>query len=172
MRAVLLPLVFGVVVAWGWEPILAEPQDALDHIRSEERWIRNAIQRGITRSPTFRRLVTTLNQSDLIVYIVHRTIARDHLGAYTVHDVMVRGDYRYVRIVIARQAGDVLTLGVIAHELQHAIEIAEAPDVGRTTAVKEFFARINGGDCLAGQCYETTAALDVQKIVMNELQGR
>jgi hypothetical protein len=147
-------------------------QQPLAHIRSEESWIRAAIERGFSRSRTFRCLVTALNASDVIVQIVYSNIVRDYVRAYTLNQVTVRGDFRYVRIAVARKATDTRLIGVIAHELQHAVEIAQAPDVGRTATVTDLFQRIDSGECLGGGCYETRAARKIQEIVVDELQGR
>ena len=150
-------------------------REPLEHVRSEEPWIRAAIRQGLSRSKTFRGLIAALDESDVIVHVIHAPIGRDRdlsLAAYTLNSVIVRGGYRYVRVVIGRKAGDAYTIGTIAHELQHAIEIANNPDVGRTLSAKELFQRINGGGCLGGQCYETLAALNIQDMVTGELLGR
>ena len=148
-------------------------REPLEHVRSEERWIRAAIQQGMSRSKTFRDLIAALNKSDVIVYVIHAPIARDRsFAAYMDHSVTLAGRHRYVRIFVGRKAGDATTIATIAHELQHASEVADAPEVGRTLSATELFQRINGGGCLSGQCYETLAALNVQELVTAELLER
>jgi hypothetical protein len=95
------------------------------------------------------------------------------MGGFVAHEITVTADVRYVRIALGRLDDGNRAIALIAHELQHAVEIANAPDVGRTLSVTEFFAAINAGGCTAaGLCYETAAALAVQASVMRELSDR
>jgi hypothetical protein len=110
-----------------------------------------------------------LNDSDVIVYVEAKVI-RDWVGGYLVGRVIAKGEYRYLRIIISPRGTDERLIAVIAHELQHAIEIAAAPTVGRSQTVEEWLAA-NGflAGCHLG-CYETMEAIHVQDIVRRELR--
>jgi hypothetical protein len=62
-------------------------------------------------------------------------------------------------------------IGTIAHELQHAIEVARVPEVRSPEDVEKLFTRLSGGLTCGGvgDCVETVEALDVQRAVMDEL---
>jgi hypothetical protein len=70
--------------------------------------------------------------------------------------------------MVAPESGDRRLL-TLAHELQHAIEVLEAPDVATAGAVDELFERI-GTNTSAG-VMETQAALDVERAVGRELSA-
>jgi hypothetical protein len=59
---------------------------------------------------------------------------------------------------------------ILAHELQHAIEVLEAPHVSTEHDVDQLFERI-GFHASAGDV-ETQAALDVERAVRRELSRR
>jgi hypothetical protein len=120
------------------------------------------------RSPTFRSLITKLNDSDVIVYLESR-VTREGLGGYLLHRVAAHGAYRYLRVIVNPHGRDERLMAVIAHELQHAVEIARAPEVGRSETVQAFFARI-GFEC-PGACHETIDAMNVEAAVSDEFRA-
>ena len=65
---------------------------------------------------------------------------------------------------------DRLLLSVLAHELQHAVELSEHPEARDTRAVAAMFDRIGVAHaCAEADCAETKAAQDVQDAVNEEL---
>jgi len=81
---------------------------------------------GISRSPTFRRLVDVINASDGIVYVeygVCRSVARGCL----LGSLNLAGPHRILRVVIRKtQLADDLVVS-LGHELQHALEVLANP---------------------------------------------
>src|SRR4051812_46305275 len=66
-------------------------QDALGgHVRATDPGIAAIIAAGLLQSATFRRLVETLDRSDVIVYVVPK-IRRPGLRGYLAHGVVSRG---------------------------------------------------------------------------------
>ena len=61
-------------------------------------------------------------------------------------------------------------LGIVGHELQHAVEIASAPNVVDDQSFKRLFTRIGYSGCLSarGEQFETTAALETGERVREE----
>ena len=55
-------------------------------------------------------------------------------------------------------------IGLIAHELQHALEVARAPEVGRSRDIEEFFRSIADQEFRNARCFETSAAVKVQPL--------
>src|SRR3954454_5158043 len=110
------------------------------HIRATEPRILALLDAGISRSPLFRGLVAALDDSDVIVYIEPK-LARQNLGGYLRHHVVARGGYRYLRIVIEIQGSESRLIPVLAHELQHAIEIARSPAARDARQMQNVFER-------------------------------
>jgi hypothetical protein len=63
-------------------------------------------------------------------------------------------------------------VGVLAHELQHAVAIARAPEVRDDEKLQDYFNRASLSFSCAGMCYETQEAEDVQHAVNEELAAR
>ncbi len=108
------------------------------HVRATEPRILALIDAGISRSPMFRGLVAALDESDVIVYIEPK-IARQNLGGYLRHHVVAQGGYRYLRIVIDTQGSESRLIPVLAHELQHALEIARSPNARDAERMERVF---------------------------------
>src|SRR5215831_17159555 len=96
------------------------------HVRASEPKIAALIEAGLARSATFRRLVESLDQSDVIVYIDPK-LTRQSLGAYLAHNVVVSGGVRYLHIAIDAHGAEGRLVPLLAHELQHAVEVAGEP---------------------------------------------
>jgi hypothetical protein len=158
LMVVLLP-----VVAWA---------DPGPHVRGTERQAEELIAQGLEQSATFRALVEALNESDLIVYVEPRRVRRG-LGGYLTHSLHAREGYRYVRLVVNVEGSKARLIGVIAHELQHALEVARAPWVQRSEEVEPLFERIGfRAQSCPGGCYETSDAIAVGLRVHAEIGRR
>lgn len=147
-------------------------QDASDrHVRATEPRVLALIDAGVSRSATFRRLVATLNDSDVIVYI-ERKLKRQALGGYLAHNIVAQGEYRYLHIAVEISGSQRRLVSLLAHELQHAVEVAQTPDVRDPASLERMFSHlaIKFG-CGGTTCYETQAAKDVEDIVSREWKG-
>lgn len=140
------------------------------HVRSAEARVRALIDEGLSRSPTFRRLVESLDESDVIVYVETRVVPqRLELNGYLLHHIAAPGRHRYLRIVVSAEGRDQQLIGVLAHELQHAREVAQAPDARNDKSLEALFSRIGlCPGCVVG-VYETAAAISLEAAVMKEL---
>ena len=76
-------------------------------------------------------------------------------------------DTRYVRIQIVMQASTADAIALIAHELQHATELADAPEVTSMEAFVALYERI--GQHSGWHRYETAAAQDAARRVHQEM---
>jgi len=151
--------------------VLATQDPCAGHVRSHEARIVRLIDAGRERSETFRGLLERLGQSDVIVYIGPKQTHRS-LGGFLSHRVVAAGPCRYLRIKVEMFGSDRVLLALLAHELQHALEVAEHPDArdaSRGTAMCE---RISLDNACAGGCTETLAAIKVQSAVNDELGAR
>jgi hypothetical protein len=143
---------------------------SLPHVRTTEPKILALIETGLSRSATFRRLVETLDGSDVIVYIEPK-LARHGLGGYLAHSIVVRGGYRYLRVAIDWQGANGRVIPLLGHELQHAVEVSTAPDARDATSLEAVFQRLSASQGCAGStsCSETQAAIHIELTVKEEV---
>ena len=148
---------------------LTAQESSARHVRSTEPRIVTLIDAGISGSATFRGLIATLNESDVIVYIEpNRT--RHALGGYLAHNIVAQGQYRYLRIAVEIAGAEHRLVSLLAHELQHAVEVAQAPDARDAEGLERLFSRLAVTfGCGGSSCFETQAAKDVEQIVRAEL---
>ena len=120
---------------------------------------------GISRSPTFRRLVDVINASDGIVYVeygVCRSVARGCL----LGSLIVAGPHRILRVVIREtQLADDLVAS-LGHELQHAVEVLSEPAVRTPADIHWLFRKIG---IRSGSMFETYEAIRVGDEIRREL---
>lgn len=146
--------------------------DGLERVRTDSRYLRLVIASGIERSPTFRRIVDRLEQSDVIVEVQCGHFTGSLLAGRTVFLSALPG-VRYLLVEIACPMTSVPALHIVAHELQHALEIADAPSVVDGPSLAKLYQDIgfsthgptteNYGD------FETADALDAGEHVHHEL---
>jgi len=144
------------------------------HVRSEDTRFVTVLRNAVARSSTFRDLVGALNRSDVIVYIETRKMRKMRTGfsGYLVHHVVAAGSHRYLKVVINRDLGGDRLTGAIAHELQHAREVAETAGVRSAADMRALFTRLDSGQCvLMRNCTETDAALRLHAMVLEELRA-
>jgi len=138
------------------------------HVRSTEPTIVTLIEDGIAGSATFRSLIETLNESDVIVYIrLNRN--RQALGGYLAHTIVAQGHYRYLSISVETAGSRRRLVSLLAHELQHAVEVAHAPGARDSESLERLFSglAVKFG-CGGTSCFETQAAKDVERTVNEE----
>jgi hypothetical protein len=145
--------------------LLAEP--VVSAIRSHHARIVRVIDEASRRSVTFRALVDRLNQSDVIIYIESgRCPSPQVLSCVAV--ASTSASYRYLRVTIETNHSLQIITSQIAHELQHTVEIAEAPEVVDSATLRAFYRRI-GTPSVDRGVYETANAIAVAARVAGEL---
>lgn len=137
------------------------------HVRSTDPKILTLIDAGISRSAAFRNLIAMLNESDVIVYIEPK-LTRQGLAGYLSHHVVARGQYRYLRIVIEIAGSERRLVSLLAHELQHAVEVARAPEARDSESIERLFSRLAIKFGCGISCFETKAAMHVEHVVEKE----
>jgi hypothetical protein len=156
--------------------ILTDTQEATEpdaharliHVRSSDPAIRRLLSAGVRRSPTLARLAAQLDSSDVVVYVETNVRAVPGFSGYLSHGIVATARARYVTIAIRRPFDEEQVMGLIGHELQHAVEISEDPTVRTSGDVARLFRRIGGPKC-PGACYETEAARVIGSQVAREL---
>ncbi len=152
-------LVVGAAVAVAAQPLRAVRP--LDDASSE------ALASGQRHSAAFRALVEDVEATGVIVHVATGDLERFG-AAGTTRLVGVAEGQRYLRVMLRPRLALAERASVLAHELQHVREIAQA---GATTqdGVRRVFARV--GHPVAGviNTFETDAVVDAGLRVWREL---
>lgn len=147
------------------------PSAALDsptrHVRTSFPYVTSLLKDGFYKSPTFARLVARLEHSDLIVYV---EVLQQMPAGIEGRMVMLPHAHgtRYVRIQIGAQEAENDSIALLAHELEHATEVANAPDVTDMNRFVALYERI--GQKSGWHQYETAAAQETARQVRNEIR--
>jgi hypothetical protein len=149
---------------------IATPDPSARHVRATEPKILSMIDAGLSGSQTFRDLIAALDESDVIVYVEAKH-TREALGGYLAHNIVAQGHYRYLRIAIDVAGSERRLVSLLAHELQHAVEVAQASDARDPASLERMFSRLAVAFGCGSTCYETEAARDVEHIVREELKA-
>jgi hypothetical protein len=149
------------------------PEPQYTRVRSDDRYLIELIRQGYDRSATFRRLVDTLQHSNVIVFVQPGSCVGGRVRSCLV--AVAGSDHdRHIRIRLDPQHTIKNGLiAAIAHELQHAVEVAESPDVVDRASLAALYRRIAIGRCgrgLSEEC-ETARALTTERTVYLELYG-
>jgi hypothetical protein len=128
--------------------------------------IAQAVVDAATRSsPTIVSMLSEIEQTDVIVYINAEVDAASVRG--WTQFVGVSTSARFLEVTVNVSLDPDRRTEVLAHELQHVLEIARATDVHDDNGMKRLFERIGWRE---GRLrYETAAAIDVEAIVHEEL---
>jgi hypothetical protein len=148
---------------------LAQAVDAspISRIRSEEPSITAVIERGLTHSPTLRRLVAGVEASDGIVY-VESGRCPEAVAACLLNWMKSSGGNRFVRIVVdpKRLDSDWRLLVAIGHELQHVLEVLDDRFVTDSRKIFFFYQQYAP---TPGTRFETQAAINAGLNIRKEL---
>jgi hypothetical protein len=152
--------------------LLADPrlEAAAPKLRPQSARLAALVQRGLSESATFRTLAGRIEQGDVIVYLESAPRLRSGLAACVTW--MGAGDgVRYVRASIRPGLSPGLAVAILAHELQHVVEVIEHPDVRSEPQLAALYRRIGRMAGAGGRGWETVAALRTADAVRLELLG-
>jgi hypothetical protein len=141
------------------------------HIRTTDRRLIRLVHDGVRASATFRKLVDRIRRSDVIVYLECGGARGSASGRLTF--VSAVGGYRYVHVRVARQGSADAQIALIGHELQHAVEIADAPAVVDAFSLAREYQRIGfeSPRPSSGMSFDSDAAVEAGYRVLRELSG-
>jgi hypothetical protein len=141
------------------------------HVRPQSREASLLLDQAAEASPLVARLLDDLERSDVVVYLTDSmpgtfTGPASALGFVTVDGptryLMIRVDF--MRLLVSDR---VVALG---HELQHALEIAAAPEVRQESHLADLYRRI--GWEVATDRFESEAAQTTSRTVRRQLGRR
>ena len=143
------------------------------HIRSTEDRVRVLIDYGYHHSATFRGLVAHLEASDVIVYVrTSPAVSGASRGGTML--IATAGGHRYLMVSLSDCLSFAALVGLLGHELQHAVEIADARGVVDEATLISFYQRVGTGrrNEKGRWMFETNAASEVGHRVVREIPTR
>ena len=143
-------------------------------VRSNERYMIKLIREGYERSSTFRDLVDFLQQTNVIVSVQPLPCAGGRIRSCLVGVKGSRQERHLWIKVDPQHTIENRLIATVAHELQHAVEIAERPDVFDGPSAIRLYRAVAIGRCGEGlsEACETTRALAAERSVLAELSRR
>lgn len=158
-----------LLMTWMVSDTRAKVGDGLDpHVRTESVSLRALLTIGSEQSLLIRSLVDRLNGSDVVVYVEYDMVIPAGIGG-RVSFISKAGGRRYVRVRMAWHQPRYVQLAMLGHELQHAVEIAEADEIVDESSLAAFYARVgivNSGD---GTCFDSRIAIETGRRVLREI---
>jgi hypothetical protein len=126
------------------------------------------IRETLERSATARELAAALESTDVIAYV--QLTPAEPAGRAATRFVVATSTSRFVRIVVGVTTPMRDRVPLLAHELQHVLEIGLAPDVRDDEGLRQLYRRI-GESRSALFAFETSAAREVSARVRREMTG-
>jgi hypothetical protein len=137
-------------------------------VRATGPFSKKLLAAAIAHSPTVADLVQRLERSDVFVYVEVATI--DIPTAKTVL-LATPGPYRYLLVSINYGQSPEQRAILLGHELQHAVEISEAPEVRDSGTLRALYRRI-GWSAGAADKFETYLAQATGARVKRDIQSK
>ena len=160
-------------------PLLAIPvifslgmmlSDRNDHVgprlRPVDPLARHLFQIGNTRSASFQALVSRLQHSDLIVYIRTTHMLPSGIDG-RLQFAAAQSGVRYVHVTVRTGVAGHHAVGILGHELMHAVEVANDASVRDMWGFRNLYARI--GHSSDGVAFDTRTAQAAGAQVVKEL---
>jgi hypothetical protein len=153
--------------------LAAQTPTDLIRIRPESSLLRTVVAAAFDRSAIFRSLIDRIDHSDVVVHLTCEQFSSPTLNGRTVL-VAATPFVRYLRVQIRCHQPTQLLVGIVAHELQHVVEIASTPRVIDDRSFGALYRTIgfatDEGDRV--EQFETTAAQTVGARVQAEFARR
>jgi hypothetical protein len=122
-------------------PLSAAPSRENAHVRPVHPDLLKLVDEGVAQSDTFRSLVDRLQQTDVVALIEYGNLPTDLAGG--LRFITRAGSLRLLRVSIKRTLARRQMIATIAHELQHALEIAAAAEVVDEASLQSFYRKID-----------------------------
>lgn len=146
----------------------AASAEEMPHLRGLGGFARWVIDSALTYSVTASALAARLEKSDVVVYV---SISPVKSG--TAYTKLLNGDgpIRYLLITIDNDLHPDSLVEMLGHELQHAVEIADAPEVRSKAGMIALYQRI-GLHKRATDQFETLLAQEMGRRTRRDLASR
>jgi hypothetical protein len=139
-------------------------------IRPQNAYIAELLKTGRARSATLRSLAERIEASNVIVYIAVNPLLKSGLSG-ALNWMTRAGEFRYVRASLSRDLTPDQMIATLAHELQHAAEVAEDATVISEDTLVAMYRRIGLPSRASVPGWETIAAQQIGYQVRRELSA-
>ncbi len=127
------------------------------------------MRRGCLESATFRAIVLAIERAHGVVYVGSSVGLSAGLEGSLLHRLVRTPDgLRCLWIVVRSDRASPYRVSVLAHELQHALEVLEHPDIADSAGVARLYA--GHARTPGGRVAETDAAQAAGAAVLRELR--
>lgn len=175
----LLPLLIAAIVLTASSVHASDPDAPTElslnapfpHVRAEDSQMRALIEDAIASSATVRALVARITASDVVVFVAcERNPAVKASGR--LNFMVSAGGVRY--LVIRLRPIRPAAIAMLAHELQHAAEIADTPSIVDDVSLRREYERIGYRSHAShgGLAFDTKAAVETGRRVAEELTSK
>lgn len=146
-------------------------QSPHNHVRSPEPQLQKLILAAAARSVSFDDLLHRLDAADVTVYLICSAFAEGP-PAPRLSFLSRVGTWRYLVVHLRCPMSDNQQIVMLAHELQHAVEIADAADVVDQGSMLRYYMRV-GIEVSHGaariRAFETASAQTTAELVRRQL---
>ncbi len=145
--------------------------DRQPRIRTTDARLRRLLEQGTRESPTLRALVERLAASDVVVYLQCERVHGQRLHDGRLTFLSTVGGFRYVVVRLAFLGPSERQIAILAHELQHAVEVADTPAIVDTLSLEREYRRmgfLNNRNSSPGVAFDTKAAVATGEQVFRE----
>jgi hypothetical protein len=136
---------------------------ASSRVRPLDAVARALVRDGAAASPTMARLLERIERSDLVVYVKTGFVE----GPGRLDFACAKPGIRYLRITVNVPDVEPRLMASLAHELQHAVEVAAAPEVRDGASLAGYYRR--HGQRIFGNEYCTREAQRTTQRVLWEI---
>jgi hypothetical protein len=142
--------------------------ESLQRIRTTSPYVQTVLTSASEKSPTLRSIVERIAASNVIVYVTCVRFASVALNGRTLWAEANSGA-RYLRVQVDCMLPRANLVAILAHELQHVAEVADAPAVVDEATFGKLFSVIGYSTCSRfSEQYETDGAIVAGERVRQE----
>ena len=150
-----------------------EPAPRDSHLRIQAARLRQIVDQASLASPTLGSLIDRIEHSDVVAY-VSCDMRLQSRTAGRLSFVGTAAGIRYVQIQVGYIGASIRQAALIGHELQHAVEVADASAMTDMATFDREYARIGFVNSQTredgSRSYETTGAIKAGEQILRELR--
>ena len=137
-------------------------------VRALDTRVQFALAEGTARSASFRKLLTQIDKSDVIVYVEFQPHLKNRFVG-TMTWVTATQQHRYVRVSLNPELTGWRLVATLAHELQHVVEVGEARSIVDAKSLSAHYRETGVEKVARSEAWETYAAQAMGETVRREL---
>lgn len=150
----------------------ATASSSQSHVRPLTASLRRTLDAGLAQSESMRWLVERLGVSDVVVYITDEPFESRRWIGYLSFPSAV-GGVPYVQVHVPSHRTSIELISALGHELQHAVEIAEAPAVVDSRSMAQHYRHVGYAVTVerSGKRFESLEAIGAGQRVRRDVHS-